>query len=243
MSILLSQKITFLLGLIVFPFLFCSATYANDARYESIDALRLDVEKVVIGELKNRVSIEDLSVTVSNLDPRLKLAACSEAKNIRIKGNTQLASNISVGVSCNGDTPWSIFIPVKVAVFQAVVVAKHDLQKGTLITANDLNIERRNTGGLGFGYIQDIKQLVGFETTRNISEGGVVRLSHLSKPMIVSRGDKLVLASGSNGLQVAAPAVAMGEGRIGDQIRVKNTQSNRIIDAYVVSRGQVAANL
>lgn len=247
MSMHLSQKLNALLSLFVLPLFFCSASFADGTQYESIEALKLSVQNVVIDELKKNVAQENLSVTVSNLDPRLKLAACSEAKNIRMRNNAQsnaqLTSNVSVGVSCNGDTPWSIFIPVKVEIFQAIVVAKYNIPKGTLITAQDLNVERRSTRSIGFGYTQNIKELVGFESARNISEGDVVRLAHLNKPMIVNRGDKLVLAAGTNGIQVAAPAVAMGEGRVGDQIRVKNTQSNRIVDAFVVSRGQVAANL
>ncbi|MDZ7924521.1 MAG: flagellar basal body P-ring formation chaperone FlgA [Marinagarivorans sp.] len=251
MSMHLSQKLNALLSLFVSLFalhlFFCSASFAGNTRYESIEALKLSVQNVVIDELKKNVAQENLRVTVSNLDPRLKLTACSEAKNIRMRSNAQsnaqLTSNVSVGVSCNGDTPWSIFIPVKVEIFQAIVVAKHNIPKGTVITAQDLNVERRSTGGIGFGYTQNIKELVGFESARHISKGDVVRRSHLNKPMIVSRGDKLVLAAGANGIQVAAPAVAMGEGRVGDQIRVKNTQSNRIVDAFVVSRGQVVAKL
>ena len=210
---------------------------------EDVEQLRNQIKREVVKHYQEQMKSSEISISVSQLDPRLRLALCSTPKNIKINGAHQRAANISVRISCNGDAPWSIFVPVKIDIFQEVVIATRDMFKGDVLGGADIGIEKRNITTLGFGYTQLADELIGNQVTRNIAAGSAISLSQISKPMAISRGDKVILESGRKGLVVATAVIAMGDGHVGDQIQLKNPQSNRIVEAYVVAPGRAAANL
>ena len=134
-------------------------------------------------------------------------------------------------------------MPAQIEVFQDVVVTTRDILKGEQITDADVMLAKRDTSNLGFGYVGELSQLIGKEVTRNVPTGYALRLAHVSEPNAVNRGDKITIEAGSGGLIVASTGIAMSDGKVGEQITVKNAQSKRVIEAYVVAPGRVAANL
>lgn len=215
----------------------------DNAPFENIDALRAQVKEVLSIHYGSITQDAQLDIKVSSIDPRLKLATCSQKKNIKVNGNNTKTANISVRVSCDGESPWSIFVPARINVLKEVVTATRDIYKGSILGPEDLSLSVRNTSNLGFGYTNNTAPLIGNALTRNISAGSIIRLKHVSKPIAISRGDKITLEAGQGGLSVATSAIAMADGKIGDQIQVKNAQSKRVIEAFVVAPGRVAANL
>lgn len=211
--------------------------------FENIEALREQVAKVLNLEFVDVYPGAEVNISVSQLDTRLKLAQCSQAKDIKLNGSQRRTRNVSVRVSCNGDSPWSIFVPAQIAVLQDVAVTTRDILKGEQLTPADLTLAKRDTSNLGFGYVDSVKALIGKEVTRNVPAGHALRLAHVSEPNAVSRGDKITIEAGSGSLVVASTGIAMSDGKIGEQITVKNAQSKRIIEAYVVAPGRVAVSL
>lgn len=224
-----------------------SSSVDNDATanmpFENIDAMRAQVKEVLSQHFSSIAQDAQLDIKVSSIDPRLKLKACSEKKNIKVNGNNTKTANISVRVSCSGESPWSIFVPARINILKEVVTATRDIYKGSILRAEDLSLSVRNTSNLGFGYTNNTIPLIGNALTRNISAGGIIRLKHVSKPIVITRGDKITLEAGQGGLSVATSAIAMSDGQIGDQIQVKNAQSKRVIEAFVVAPGRAVANL
>lgn len=220
------------------------ASQAEDSgTFEDIQELRAQVGSALEFEFGNINPDADINISVSQLDSRLKLAKCTLPKDFKINGTQRRTRNVSVRVSCNGDSPWSIFVPAQIEVFQDVVVTTRDILKGEQITDADVMLAKRDTSNLGFGYVGELTQLIGKEVTRNVPTGYALRLAHVSEPNAVNRGDKITIEAGSGGLIVASTGIAMSDGKVGEQITVKNAQSKRVIEAYVVAPGRVAANL
>lgn len=215
----------------------------DNSTFENISSLRDQIAAAIAQEFDSIDADADINISVSQLDQRLQLAKCIQPKEFKLNGTQRRTRNVSVRVSCNGDSPWSIFVPAQIEVFQEVVVTTRDILKGEQLGASDLTLAKRDTHDLGFGYIGEIDQLVGKELTRNIPAGYALRLIHVSEPDAVNRGDKITIEAGRGGLIVASTGIAMNDGKVGDQITVKNAQSKRLIEAYVVAPGRVAANL
>ncbi len=226
-------------------FLMLPAVYASttDAALENIDHLKKQVAQMLMQHYSNSIKQARIEVSVATLDPRLKLAKCDIPAAMKINGNKKRSSNITVRISCNGQSPWSIFVPAKIDIYQTVATTTRDIYKGEILTLDDITTEERNTGSFRFGFAKTAAPLIGNAVTRNISSGSVIRLSHISKPIMISRGDKLTLESSIQGLAVAATVIALSKGKEGEQIRVKNTQSKRIIEAFVIAPGRVASHL
>lgn len=183
-----------------------------------------------------------LAVQVSNLDARLNLPACEQDPEITISSPQPYGSNITVRVSCTSGSRWSIFVPARIELYADVAVLTRNLGRGDVITPQDVQLRRMNTAQAGFGHIEDIERVVGMELRRPLRSGETVRLSHLLVPEIVRRGDSVILEAQNGGLSVVMEGTALANGKVGDQIQVRNSTSERVVDATVVGPGRVRVN-
>lgn len=211
--------------------------------FEDVENIRHEVTKMLQDHYAQHAEIMRVEINVANLDNRLKLTKCEKLKNIKMNGSQKHNSNMSVRVSCKGQSPWSIFVPVKIDTYQNVAITTRDVFKGEILTSSDVTTQERNVGSIGFGFAKKLEPLIGNAVTRNIAAGSIIKLSQISEPIVVNRGDKITLESTTSGLTVAASAIAMSNGKLGDQIRVKNQQSKRVIEAFVTAPGKAVANL
>ena len=67
----------------------------------------------------------------------------------------------------------------------------------------------------------------------------VITLVHLEQAEVISKGDQVVITARSGTLSVRMPGEALSNGRMAEQIRVKNLNSRRVIKAQVIAPGQV----
>ena len=92
-------------------------------------------------------------------------------------------------------------------------------------------------------YLLDPAQAIGMQLKRNVSADNVLSYTQLENNRIVRRGDKVVISSGNSSVSVKMPGEALEDGTQGEQIRVRNTRSNRVIRARVTGPGQVEAGM
>lgn len=219
------------------------AETASPPSFEDVENIRQEVTKMLQDHYAQHVENTRIEINVANLDNRLKLAKCEKTKKIKMNGSKKHNNNMSVRVSCKGQSPWSIFVPVKIETYQKVAVTTRDIFKDEVLTRSDITTQERSVGNIGFGFAKKIEPLIGNAVTRNIAAGSIIKLSQISEPIVVNRGDKITLESTTSGLTVAASAIAMSNGKVGDQIRVKNQHSKRVIEAFVTAPGKAVANL
>ena len=61
----------------------------------------------------------------------------------------------------------------------------------------------------------------------------------VKEPIIIKRGDVVMIIAKAGALSVKSAGVAINDGRLGQQIQVKNKASKRIVVARVISSKQV----
>lgn len=213
---------------------------------ESPNELRMQVDAFLQEALRGEyVGIEpgNLEVAVSNLDARLRLNKCSAPLRQEITSPRPFGSNLSVKVNCDGAKPWTIYVPARVDVYAEVVVLARSLNRGTVITEDDVVLKRMNIAQAGFGNIRDLSQVVGMELKRRLQAGEPVRLSHVKLPQVVRRGDKVTLEAATGSILVITNGTALANGQVGDQIQVRNEKSKRVVDAEVIAPGKVRVTL
>lgn len=215
--------------------------------YEVPATLEAAVRDFVMEHLQREsdgsLASDDVEIAVSNLDPRLRLAACGSPIRQSVNSPRRNSSNISVKLNCDGPKRWSIYVPVRLDIYAEIAVLSRSLARGTILTEQDVSLTRMNTAQAGSGYIEDLSRTVGMELKRPLQSGEPLRLSHLKPAQIVSKGDKVILEAGSNGLSVVTAGQALGSGQLGDNIKVRNTGSDRVIDAQIVAPGKVRISL
>jgi len=174
------------------------------------------------------------------LDPRLQLAACSQPLVGKIPFNRGTAApRLTVEVRCGGPQPWKVYVPVRLARFQSVVVVKRALARGAILAPGDVGLAERDIGSLPRGYLLDIGQAVGQRLRRAIVSGQVLTPSGLDRPPMIRRGQHVTVEAHSGGMTVRMAGIAKSNGAFGQVIDVQSISSKRRIQAIVRSKQSV----
>lgn len=183
-----------------------------------------------------------LAVQVSNLDTRLNLPPCGQPPEMIIASPQPYGTNITVRVTCSDGNRWSIYVPARIELYADVAVLTRNLGRGDVVSPQDVHLLRMNTSQAGFGHIEELDRVIGMELRRPLRSGDTVRLSHLRAPEVVRRGDVVILEAQNGGLSVVMQGTAMADGQVGDQIQVRNSTSERVVDGTIVAAGRVRVN-
>lgn len=182
-------------------------------------------------------------IQVNPLDPRLRLAACDSDLTQSLESPAQPVGRVTVRVSCEGSTPWTVFVPAQVRIFRPVVVVKTALRRDSIIGAGDVALVEQNVSLLNRGYVTEVEQVIGRKLTRATRTDQVVTPAMLQLAEAVRRGDQVVISARSGGINVRMQGEALSGGTLGQQISVRNLTSQRVIRARVVGPGQVEVEM
>lgn len=142
-------------------------------------------------------------------------------------------------VTCPGAQGWTLTVAVKTAVNLPVVVAMQPLERGRVIDAEDVVLRVQDIAPLNGQFFTATDEAIGQIVKRRISVSQVVTSAQLEQPVMVERGQSVLMVARMNGIEASTTGEAMKQGRKGDVIRVRNISSQRIVDAMVVSPGVV----
>ncbi len=178
-------------------------------------------------------------IKVGRLGPRLRLRRCSTPLAAFQPPGTRLLGNTTIGVRCDGHSPWTIYVPVQVQLFQPVAVTTRPLARGEVIRKGDFKMVKRDLGALKMGYITDSEQPVGMVVKRRIGVGTLLTPQLLEPPRLIKRGEQVTIVAKSEGLEIRASGKALMDGARGERIRVRNIRSKKVVEALVVAPGVV----
>lgn len=196
--------------------------------------------EVLVEDYLERGAIEGRSeVTVNSIDPRLRLARCDRDLTTTLQSPAQPLGRVTVQVRCEGSSPWTVFVPAQVKLYRSVLVAARPLKRDSLLSADDLVLAERDTGLLSQGYLTDPAQVMNTKLTRALLPDQIVTPSHLQLAEVVKKGDQVVITAQNPSVSVRMPGEALSNGAPGQQIRVRNLNSQRVVKARVVGPGQV----
>ena len=134
------------------------------------------------------------------------------------------------------DHPFTVNVPVNVTVLREVTVAKDNIPRGSVISEDLIDTvfipETANTAAT----ITDIRSIVGAKARKDIKAGEQLKKSDFC---IVAKGDPVYIEATNGALTIKTTGIAMQEGRLNENIQVKNSKSKKIIEATVTGPGQV----
>ena len=121
-----------------------------------------------------------------------------------------------------------------VAALRRVVVARQLLRAGSLVTADMLVEVDQSATGLDGQVLRTIKEAENSEAVREIAAGVALRSYDLRRAVLVKMGKTVLLTIGQpGGFSIAARVEALQDGRLGDQVRLKNLESGRLVTGVV----------
>ena len=222
--------------------LFLFSSFSHAAVFQSHTSIYKTAERFISSKVLSKQNNE-ATVTVGKLDSRLKLKKCSKKLLAFLPKGSRSIGKTTVGVKCQGTKPWSLHVPVTISVFGDVLVAKKQLHKGDVLSANDLKIMKRDLATLPHGYIEEIAVGTGMKVKRRITAGTVITPSMLKKPRIISRGQKVTILADLGRMQVRMEGKALAHGSAGERIQVMNLKSNKKLEGVVTANGEVKVDI
>ena len=120
------------------------------------------------------------------------------------------------------------------AVSQKVVVGKSLLRAGTVITPDLLSEVTHSGPGLDSQVLTSIKDLENGEMVRDVPAGTPLRSYDVRRTVLVKQGQMILLSVGvPGGFAITARVEALQDGKMGDQVRLKNADSGRLLTGVV----------
>lgn len=210
----------------------------NAGGTQSHDSIRAAAEGFVSSQPAIK-QMGDVNVIAGQLNSSLQLPLCNVALEAFLPPGGKLFGKTSIGVRCRGESPWTLYVPVTVTASQAVPVTTRTLRRGELLTADDVSLMEQPLHQLPAGYFEEVSEVIGQETTRNIQAGSTLTQAMLAAPKMIKRGQQVTLIAGSDSFEVRMNGKALSDAAVGDRLRVENLSSKKIVEGIVNNAGEV----
>ena len=123
-----------------------------------------------------------------------------------------------------------------------VPVLLRQIGKTDVIAESDLTSREMPVRQLRKDTITDPAQLIGKSPHSDISAARPIRVSEVSMPVVIKKGDHVELSYTSAYLTIRTTGIALEDGEQGGMIRVKNEKSEKAVSGKAVAAGQVEVN-
>lgn len=182
-------------------------------------------------------------IEVNNLDPRLNMPGCDQQLAASLQSPATPIGRVVVKIRCEGTTPWTVYVPAQVHLLRQVVTLTRPMKRDDVIGQGDVVMRERDVGPLTQGYLTALEQVVGLKLVRPGAMDQVLTPVQVERPEVVRKGDQVVIIASSGAIAVRMPGEALADGGAGEQIRVRNLRSNRVVKARVTGPGQVEVSM
>lgn len=167
-------------------------------------------------------------------------APCPAPLSLSMPGGEHLdLRRLRFEVRCEAGNGWEVAVTVKPDIYLKVLMAKETLERGHVLSASDLTRRKFNISNLRSGYLTRPDDAVGLTLKRRVRELQPISQSQLDSPVMVERGQRVMMVAIQDGVEARTMGIASKKGRKGEMIKVKNESSEREVTAMVVDMGIV----
>ncbi|WP_428196701.1 flagellar basal body P-ring formation chaperone FlgA [Aliivibrio kagoshimensis] len=177
-----------------------------------------------------------LSIEAGYLDSRIKATDCPETLITSLPGNKKASDNSSILVQCLPDQ-WRVYVPVRTKLMIPLITAVIPLSRGTVISSSDLTSTMVNSNTYRKGGFTEKSKLIGSRVKRSVRMGEAIEKGDIC---LVCRNDKVIIKAVKGDLSIVTKGTALNDGSLGEQVKVKNDKSKRIIEGVVTNVGEIS---
>jgi flagella basal body P-ring formation protein FlgA len=152
--------------------------------------------------------------------------------------DTRQATRMRFAVRCPGPGAGRLEYIVRARISASVVVLVAPVAANEVLTDAHLTVGQRDITSIADPVIAP-NDAVGQTSRRSLRAGDVLRNSSLTAPVLVKRGDAVVMIARIEGIEVSTAGEALDAGAKGATIRVKNSSSGQTLRMRVVAPGTV----
>ena len=235
-----TKKIIFFLVVIcLMPFLKAeSAEIPNTQilKAETIEQLGVDYllgQKLGLGE-NFEMAIDykggDITLPLGSLDFNIKLT----------RGNLNATRfPVLMTISVDGVFRRGLWMNAQIKTYGDVVKPRRPIQPGTILSAEDVILERGLLESTTHNFATRLEDVVGFKAIRGLNVGVPIRLIHLIRAPLIKRGDRVLIVAEKGQMRITTPGIAREKGFKGNMVAVENIESKKMVYGLVVNAALV----
>jgi flagella basal body P-ring formation protein FlgA len=180
---------------------------------------------------------------IGNLDSRLRLKACQDDLSIAFVRPNMVFGNTAILVRCPTTPGWKIHLAVSIDIFEDVAVTAKPVLKGQNIDHSAVVFAKQNIVRLKNGYYAKTSNIGQLQASRNLVRGTVLNPGNLNPRLLVRSGQVVTLVLNYNGLQIKSSGKALQSASLGQIVRVRNGQSQKVVEGIVAGEALVRVSI
>jgi flagella basal body P-ring formation protein FlgA len=208
----------------------------------SIEAqLNRYINEVEIPRLSKIYPDASIDISLNNLAALNYLPDC-EGSTINISNQRpDTTKRTNYEISCESPV-WKSYIPATQSIMITAIKTSSPISRGQAISTYNTDIGEVDLSSLRGDIFTESNPPYGLIASRNLRINTFITDNLTSQPTLIKKGDLILITASSGTITVKMNGVSLENGIKGQQIRVKNTSSGRIIYAKVVTNSEVLVN-
>jgi flagella basal body P-ring formation protein FlgA len=217
------------------------------------------LQKSVVEWVAKEQSLSPDLVTLAPLDPRMQVRACEKPlvmdlpfgslEKLRVRcaqpvWQIYVRASVPARMATKAAPAAPPTQPTGLAATEAkaqstpekrkILVATMPLFKGQVLNESHVRVVEVDAEGMKGHFLEQVSQVMHAEVVRDVRGDAPLRSQDIRPVVLVKRGQMVLISVGQNqGFQISARVEALQDGRFGDQIKLKNKESGRILTGQV----------
>jgi flagella basal body P-ring formation protein FlgA len=225
---------------------FCKATLAASSlmlisafAQAAAPSIPVQIEQAARAELERQMAASGLT------EPQFEIAVvaprptppCSQQVAIEAL-DTRSPQRMRFVARCPDTPGWRYEYVVRARVSAMVAIAAAPVAANEALSDAQVTIERRDISNIA-DPISNPADAVGQMSRRMLRPGDILRSGQLSSPVLVKRGDAVMMVARREGIEVSMAGEALDAGGKGAVVRVRNAGSGQVVRMRVAGPGTV----
>lgn len=147
--------------------------------------------------------------------------------------------SIALVVRVNGVVEKNLSLRLLVDARTEMVTATRQLLAGTILTAEDLQLQKQELASAGGVPVKNIADASGKKLRTTVRAGAPLRSNQLVNVPVIVSGQLVTIVAENAGVRIVVSGRAKSAGGVGDLIRVQNMVSNKEIPARIMDASTV----
>jgi flagella basal body P-ring formation protein FlgA len=203
---------------------------------------RAEIVDALMTEFIARGSTDDIEIDLGGRNIRLYVAANRPA-TVGIESLSRDPNTgrfvATIAVPAGDPAAHRMRITGRVYSLVSVPVLSKKLHRGDIIRKHHLEWKKIRKIKVSRQTITDPEQLIGMAAKRLIGSDRPLRLTQIRRPLLVAKGGIVTIRLNYANMSLSAQGRSLDEGSLGDVVRVKNSQSKKMVEARVTGSGRV----
>ncbi len=200
-----------------------------------INKLEVNPAQMFISRTNNR-----LKVKCADCDYKIKLTHFPKGQEkIDRLDYTQLPGSGPFMISTlDSEGKKSGWITGQIQTSREIVKSTRFIQSGEKLRDEDLTLEKTDIS-FNKDYFTDKKAIIGKKVSKPMAIKSVISSQDIERSYDIKQGEVVRAKAGSSGFEVTIQAIALDSGSIGDQIRIRSQNYQKLLSARVLESGLV----